>query len=378
MNNNKQQVSSSVFAPTNAYDDVSKPTFDADYWRQLTESGGEEQIAPISADDKKKADEQLRQIERLYPKYHTEQVDISKLVPAKEEWNFFPKQDKNVLTELMQNLVVYGQLSPALVWKQLNGTYMILGGHTRYQAFKALHEIFTGEEGNNPELAERFSRMNCYVYDFNELDDVEARKIIIYDNIIRRENTTAVKAQAVINMNRLELASRSNRKPSEQRERIMSSIASVMGTSEGSVKRLYRLRTLIPDFWSLVDGTGEDKISTQMARVFAMLSDDLQQYIFNNHLYRNKLSAADMKQLAKATSQDDVDAVYSTPQKYVITGRLEMPQQPPDNYQTIMFVVSDQEANILKDGILQLLDNPQISQATRDHVRKIFAESTEG
>lgn len=371
MSKNKQQVSMSAFAQPNAYDDVSKPTFDADYWKQLAVTG-KETVAPISAEDKQKSDEQLKQIEQLYPKYHMEQVEITKLIPAKEEWNFFPKQDKTILTELMKNLVAYGQLSPALVWKQVNGTYMILGGHTRYQAFKALHEIFTSEEGNDPVMAERFSTMNCYVYDYEELDDVEARKIIIFDNIIRRDNTTAIKAQAVINMNRLELDSRTTRKPSEQRERIMTSIAKVMGTSEGSVKRLYQLRTLIAEFWPLVDGTGEDKITTQAARTFSLLSEDLQRYIYNNHLYRNKLTANSMKLLSKVTTVDEVDNIYTSPQKYVITSKLEVSKEPPSDYETIMFVASKQEKEIIKEGLLKIIENPQISEDTRELIKSIM------
>lgn len=371
MSKRKQQVTMSAFAQPNAYDDVSKPTFDADYWKQLSATG-KESVAPISAEEKMKSDAQLKQIERLYPKYHMEKVDISKLVPAKEEWNFFPKQDKTILTELMRNLVAYGQLSPALVWKQINGTYMILGGHTRYQAIKALHDIFTSEEGKDDDMAERFSTMNCYVYEHDELDDVEARKIIIFDNIIRRDNTTAIKAQAVINMNRLELDSRTARKPSEQRERIMTSIAKVMGTSEGSVKRLYQLRTLIAEFWPLVDGTGEDKITTQVARAFSLLPEELQRYIYNNHLYRNKLSANSMKALAKAETIEDVIEVYSSPQKYVISSKLELDEKPPADYETITLVASPQETEIIKNGILEIIKKPQISNETRKFIKEIL------
>ena len=34
MGNPKQRVSDSAFAPSNAYDDVNKPSFDADYWKE--------------------------------------------------------------------------------------------------------------------------------------------------------------------------------------------------------------------------------------------------------------------------------------------------------------------------------------------------------
>ncbi|HCB93862.1 MAG TPA: hypothetical protein DEP57_08695 [Selenomonas sp.] len=368
MGKHKQQVSMSAFAQPNAYDDISKPAFDADYWKQLSVTG-KDTVAPISSEERKKSDEGLKQIEKLYPKYHMEKVDISKLIPAKEKWNFFPKQDKTILTELMKNLVAYGQLSPALVWKQDDGSYMILGGHTRYQAFKALHDIFTSEEGNDPTMAERFSAMNCYVYEQDELDEAEARKIIIYDNIIRRDNTTSIKAQAVINMNRLELESRTARNPNEQRERIMTSIAKVMGTSEGSIKRLYQLRTLIAEFWPLVDGTAEDKITTQMARTFSLLPEDLQKYIYQNHLYRNKLSGESLKRLSMASTVEDVDNIYSTPRKYVITEKLEMNQEPPSDYRTIMFMASEQEFDIIKEGLMKIIENPNLSDKTRELIR---------
>ena len=173
-------------------------------------------------------------------------------------------------------------------------------------------------------------------------------------------------------MNRLELDSRTARKPSEQRERIMTSIAKVMGTSEGSVKRLYQLRTLISEFWSLVDGTGDDKITTQVARAFSLLPEDLQRYIYNNHLYRNKLSANSMKVLSKATTIDEVKEVYSLPQKYVITSKLELEQKPPADYETITLVASPEDIDIIKDELLELAKTEKISKETRKLIGNIL------
>ena len=65
MSKRKQQVTMSAFAQPNAYDDVSKPTFDADYWKQLSATG-KESVAPISAEEKMKSDAQLKQI---YPSW---------------------------------------------------------------------------------------------------------------------------------------------------------------------------------------------------------------------------------------------------------------------------------------------------------------------
>lgn len=350
--NQKQIISESAFAPAGSYDDT-MPAYD---WEEYTKDN----VAPVSQEEISNTEHQLKEIERLYPQYHSEMIPIDKLVPAKEEWNFFPNQDKTILTDLMKNLVAYGQLSPALVWKQENGMYMILGGHTRFKAFQELYNIFTSEEHMNQELAERFSRMNCYVYDYAELTEVEARKIIIFDNIIRRDNTTAIKAQAIINMNRLELEVRDGkRQAGGTRERIMTSIAKVMNTSEGSVKRLYQLRNLIPDFWPLVDGTGEDKITANLARTFAMLPDNLQQYIYDNTLYKKKITGAALKLLSKSTTIEEVNAAYSQPSTYTVMSKTTLQEPLPDNYTSFTVVATDSEARLLKKAILSYINEHQ-------------------
>ena len=366
----KQTVSIGAFARAGSYDnDSSLPEYD---WMKI--ASGEETVAPISNEDRDRSEQQLHEIEKLYPQYHTEMVPISKLIPAKEEWNFFPNQDKTILTDLMKNLVAYGQLSPALVWKQENGSYMILGGHTRHRAFQELHEIFTSPENNNPEMAKRFASMNCYVYEFDELDDVEARKIIIFDNVIRRENTTAIKAQAVINMNRLEKDTRSNRKWNQHRERIMDKVGKVMGVSGGTLKRLYQLRNLIPELWPYVDGVDGVKITIQLACAIALLDDDLQHYVYDKNLFANKLTAADIKLLSKAQTIEDIDHVYNTPSMQVITGRAEIDEKLPDGFVTFPIAAeSEEEAYRIKSLILNALNNEQdISQKTKDIARKIF------
>lgn len=366
----KQTVSMGAFAKAGSYDDESSlPNYD---WMKI--ASGEEAVAPISNEDRDRNEQQLHEIEKLYPQYHTEMVPISKLIPAKEEWNFFPNQDKTILTDLMKNLVAYGQLSPALVWKQENGSYMILGGHTRHRAFQELHEIFTSPDNNNPEMAKRFEAMNCYVYDFDELDDVEARKIIIFDNVIRRENTTAVKAQAVINMNRLEKDTRPNRKWNEHRVRIMDKIGQVMGVSGGSLKRLYQLRNLIPELWPYVDGVDGVKITIQLACAISLLDNELQHYIYDKGLYKNKLTAADIKTLGKAKTVEDIELIYTTPSMQTIVGRAEIDEKLPDGFITFPIVAeSENEANTVKSIIFNAVNaNPDISQKTKDIMKKIF------
>lgn len=365
----KQTVSMGAFAKAGSYDDESSlPNYD---WMKL--ASGEEKVAPISEQDKNKHEQQLHEIESLYPQFHAEMVPISKLTPAKEDWNFFPNQDKTILVDLMKNLVAYGQLSPALVWKQENGVYVILGGHTRYRAFQELHKIFTSPENNNPEMAERFNSMNCYVYDYDALDEVEARKIIIFDNIIRRENTTAIKAQAVINMNRLEKDTRSKRKRTERRERIMDKVGKAMGMSGGSLKRLYQLRNLIPELWPYVDGIEGEKITLGVAGAISLLDEELQRYIYNNSLFLNKLTAGKVKELSKAQSIGDVNSIYSSPELHTITSRAEVDIDIPKEYVSFPVVAATEEIELIKSLCLGVINNcADISDNTKKIMSKII------
>ena len=73
-----------------------------------------------------------------------------------------------------------------------------------------------------------FDTMWCSVYDTETLDEIEARKIVIYDNTIRRDNTKAVQRRSIINMNQLRKETRTSRRPDTKREKISEQIAEVM------------------------------------------------------------------------------------------------------------------------------------------------------
>lgn len=340
-----------------------------DYWSNLTKNDVKED----TPEQKAASAERQEKIEKLYPTFTRKQVPLTALAPARDGWNFFPNQDNGVLEELMKNIAVYGQLSPAIVWEQPDGTYMILGGHTRYQALQRLSDIFK----DDMEQADRFASMDCNVYAYDELDEVEARKIIIFDNVIRRENSTAVKARSVITMAQLEKDTRASRRPDKLRARVLDNVAAALDESTSTVKRLYRLRNLISEFWPLVDAKDrEDKITNQFAMAIAMLPPELQHHIFDNALYIGaKLSAAQMSELKAAKNTHDVDKVFNAPKSYIVTSKVELTVTPPTSYKPVTILCSEEETTIVKDIMEQaLLGDERISVATKNLLKKILAQ----
>lgn len=351
-------------------DNYGDGTSSLDYWTNLSK----DDVKELNGEQTKASKERQEKIERLYPVFTREQILLQDLVPADEDWNFFPAQNNGVLEELMKNIVVYGQLTPAIVWKQPNGTYTILGGHTRFQAIQKLHEIF--REAGDEEQAKRFEAMDCNVYAYDELDEVEARKIIIFDNVIRRENSTAVKARSVITMAQLEKDTRSSRRPDTRRTRALDNVAAALGEPIGTIKDLYRLRNLISEFWPLVDASDRgNRITNQLARAIAVLTPELQKYIYENELYKNKFSSSQLAQLKKAESTTDLDELFTAPAVFTVTAKTELNEQLPANYKPILMFCSEEELEKVR-GIIEwnvCADN-SISQQTKDILRKMFAE----
>ena len=74
-----------------------------------------------------------------------EEVPLDKLSPAPADWNFYAPLPDDKLLELIESIQANDLLHPIVVWKQPDGTLMILSGHNRVRAYTALLEK-TGED----------------------------------------------------------------------------------------------------------------------------------------------------------------------------------------------------------------------------------------
>ena len=362
----KQEVTIDSFVPDSISEENTPDFTDPSFWKSMDDKTN---LPKENLNDEKQRQATLEQV---YPHFTRKQIPLEKLIPANDKWNFFPAQNNNAIIDLMKNIVAYGQLAPAIVWEQSDGNYMILGGHNRFIAVNKLNSIFSNSD--DEEEKDRFKTLDCNVYSHDELDEIEARKIIIFDNIIRRENTTAIKAKAVINMAQLEFETRAKRNPNIKRERALSNVAKVVGESEGTVKNLYKLRRLIQEFWPLIDSNDpNNKLTTQYARVIATLEPELQKHIFDQELYKIKLSTRKLNLLKEVKNIQEIDDIYSSPETYVLSAKAEIKDESAKDYVGLLVPCTSDEMQTMKDIIkYKVFDDPAISDKTKELLQQIF------
>lgn len=123
-------------------------------------------------------------------------IDISLLDSAPEDWNRFPALSEDRRAQLKLSIEASGLFNPILVWKQENGRYMILSGHNRVSIYKELYQDAVDEKYNGSydigtdDIA-KYSKIPCIVYQTDELTARKAREIIIDTNFIQRGELSA-------------------------------------------------------------------------------------------------------------------------------------------------------------------------------------------
>ena len=86
-----------------------------------------------------------------------------------------------------------GILQPVIAWKQPNGRYMILAGHTRIHLCREILEEFTEQEHRR-----NYREIPTIAYEYDELNEEKAREIIIDTNYLQRGEMDARTRVAII------------------------------------------------------------------------------------------------------------------------------------------------------------------------------------
>lgn len=280
-------------------------TFDASMFQTDTPSGT---VTREEDGERQNIDER---IQTLFPSQYEKQIPLGQLTPAPDKWNFFPEPDRETMRRLMQSILDYGLLHPAIVWQQEDGTYMILGGHTRYRALKNLLKLF-------PERAESLQTMRCNVYAHEKLDENAARQIIIMDNTTQRQQESkAIMITSVIRMGQLMKERRAGRNAHwyEKRKRINDMIGESLGVSTRTVTGIMRFRMLLPEFLPFLDKrTAQGAYIKQgQAQALTKLPQELQQAIYDEGLHCDEMFPfVPPKELATIASTDDLQKVFAT------------------------------------------------------------------
>lgn len=194
------------------------------------------------------------------------QLELDKLKAAPNEWNFYTPLNDNKMSELIESIIDNGLLNPIIVWEQ-DHDYMILSGHNRVKAYSMIYE----QTGN-----EKYKKIYAYIKKKNEINQDEARTIIIDTNFVQRQLSTAEKTKSiVIKYNQL-----GRKKRNSGGETTAGIIAKQYNLKERQIYNYYKLNNLIPGFMERIDnGT----LSIKCGLKLAAIDPALQKNIYNNY-----------------------------------------------------------------------------------------------
>jgi len=191
------------------------------------------------------------------------QIDINKLISAPSEWNFYSKLPEEKFLELIESIEKNSLLHPVVLWEKNDG-YMILSGHNRVRAYKALYEMTKDE---------KYSKIPAIVKRKDDIDENTAREIIVDTNWIQRQLTTYEKTQSILQKY---VRIKSEKKKGEKTRDL---IAGQLGISGRMVQNYLSLNMLNSGFFELID---ESVINIKMAVLLAKLPDQTQKLILKN------------------------------------------------------------------------------------------------
>ena len=212
------------------------------------------------------------------------EIDISKLSSAPEQWNFYQPLPDDKMLELVESIKDKGLMHPLVVWEQKD-SYMILSGHNRKKAVK------------------------CNLIKMNEINEDEAREIIIDTNWIQRQLSTVEKAKS-ISEKYIRLGRKKHLGDGVKTRDI---IAESYGISGRMVQNYLSLNQLIEEMESLLR---ENHITIKSAVAISRLSKDKQKWLYENFTSK-QLSSPDIKNIEAKMTKTQIEKLLSVDEEYV-------------------------------------------------------------
>ncbi len=215
------------------------------------------------------------------------QLHLDKLKEAPSDWNFYVPLNDYKMGELIESIVDNGLLNPIIVWEKEDG-YMILAGHNRARAYKMLYEQTHDE---------KYSKIYAYIKKKNEINEDDARSIIIDTNFVQRQLSTAEKTKSiVIKYNQL---GRKRRNSGGQTTAAI--IAEQYNLKERQIYNYYKLNNLINEFMFRIDS---GSLSIKSGLKLASFENHIQKY-----LYENFNDILDNKKIKELKVTKDIEAL---------------------------------------------------------------------
>ena len=246
-------------------------------------------------------------IDEVVGQAYDKDIETSLLIRANHEWDLFPAPSRDTVYRMAASIDQYGLLHRITVWEQPDGKYMILGGHTRFEAFKWL-----ADNTHEP----KYDKIPARVYKADQLTEDDAHRIFLVSNTDQRTLSASVIANAYMDLLKLE------KEHAFYGSGIYSRVAAAKQADVSTTTfNLYlAFGKLIPELKSALD---TKDLALWPAYSLAGMSEDLQRHIYNSHtvLCQDKNLSKDLaKELKSCDSPQSIDDIInkwaSRPQVY--------------------------------------------------------------
>ncbi len=261
-------------------------------------------------------------------------IDRSKLVAAPNEWNFYSPLSENKMTELIQSIETRGLLHPIVVWQQSEDAYMILSGHNRNSAYEYLYSFY---KDTDFEKANRYKTIHAHIFKKEQLEEEDAKQIIIDTNFVQRELSPIEKQKSIFNKYTY-LGRKQRTVNGIQGEKNRDLIAKDFNISGRQVSKYIKLNYLIPEFQQMIDNKD---ININSGVILADFSIEMQQWIYTT--FKDKLKNKTIEKIKSTLSQDEIENIFN-PTKIKIesdsffeTKSLSLPMHLREQYIKIMY-----------------------------------------
>ena len=289
------------------------------------EAGGDESSGVIT-------DESADSWEHKFPKAQVMMISVDKLESAPEKWNFFKDLSQEKFVELTLSIEEYGIQHNLVVQEMEGGKFRILSGHHRVRACKKLFEM-TGDK--------KYETVPCKVYKKEELEEEDARRIVIFTNTAQRGDLSLEdRVRSAEELIELEKSKAFYGSGSDVKEKV----AKVLGVSRSEIFRWQNLTSLNKNLFAHCGDKSKGKsISVREGEVLSKLTPDQQDYLYKKGHYQNlapnRLSA--LKKLKATATEDDIDEIFRMPKeyRYSVVTTIER----PDEFETIGIHVRPEE-----------------------------------
>lgn len=249
------------------------------------------------------------------------QLELELLDAAPQEWNFYKPLAEDKMDELIESIEQKGLLHPIVVWERAAeypepARYTILSGHNRVEAFRRLYEA-TGDK--------KYAVIMAHVKKLHEIDEEQAKEIVIDTNWVSRQLSAYEKSQSIIRKYMI-LGSKEKKAHAKTLRRDI--IAKEYNITGRQVYNYRKLSELIEPFQEMLKN---QELGVKAGVKLTYFDADLQQWLyesFGEAVCDNKA----INSLRAGMDKDELMNLFNPPAMEVSVVKVEVPTELKEEF----------------------------------------------